>query len=136
MSSASPRRSTVTVSRGDGANTIADGIAPRVPKGSLRYPWSEQPSVATGLSGYRVRVPTEQSEEILAVLKLSAAALREADIEFALGGGLAAWARGGPPTEHDIDFMIRAADAEAALAALRKEGMRTESPPEGWLVKA
>ena len=24
-----------------------------------------------------------------------------------LGGGLAAWARGGPPTEHDVDFFVR-----------------------------
>jgi hypothetical protein len=81
-------------------------------------------------------MPTEQSEDILAVLKRSAAALRDAGIEFALGGALAAWARGGPPTEHDVDFVIREADAEAALGALRKAGMCTDVPPEGWLVKA
>jgi len=81
-------------------------------------------------------VPAEQSEAILVALKHSAAVLRDAGIDFALGGGLAAWARGGPPTEHDIDYVIRPDDAEAALAALRKDGMRTEIPPEGWLVKA
>ena len=32
--------------------------------------------------------------------------------------------------------MIREADAEAALALLRDEGLRVEVPPEGWLVKA
>jgi hypothetical protein len=81
-------------------------------------------------------MPSEQSKEILDSLKLSAAALRDAQVEFALAGGLAAWARGGPPTEHDIDFLIRQEDASAALAALRAAGMRTECPPEGWLVKA
>jgi hypothetical protein len=81
-------------------------------------------------------VPTPQSDEIIDALKYSAAALRDAGIPFALAGGLAAWARGGPPTEHDIDFMIRPADAAGALEALAAAGMRTERPPEGWLVKA
>jgi hypothetical protein len=43
-----------------------------------------------------------QSDEILDVLKRVAQLLREADIEFALGGGLSARIRGGPPTEHDV----------------------------------
>jgi Aminoglycoside-2''-adenylyltransferase len=81
-------------------------------------------------------MPSEQSPEILDALKRSAAALRDADIEFALAGGLAARARGGPATEHDIDFLIREDDAAAALCALRAAGMRTDCPPEGWLVKA
>ena len=53
-----------------------------------------------------------------------------------LGGGLAAWARGGPPTEHDIDFFIREEDAERALDVLEAVGMKPERPPEGWLFKA
>src|SRR5881275_2011410 len=81
-------------------------------------------------------MPALQSEQILQSMKRAAGALRDANVPFALAGGLAAWARGGPPTEHDIDFLIRACDTEPALAALRKEGMQTESPPEGWLVKA
>src|SRR3954469_25374788 len=81
-------------------------------------------------------MPSEQSTELLESLKVAAAALREAKIPFALAGGLAAWAHGGPPTEHDIDLMIREADAEPALAALRDAGLRVEVPPEGWLVKA
>ena len=40
-----------------------------------------------------------------------------------LGGGLAAWARGGPPTEHDVDFFVRPEDAEHALDALVDAGM-------------
>ena len=87
-------------------------------------------------SGYRGRVPATQSDDILEALKHSAAALRDGGVEFALSGGLAAWARGGPPTEHDIDYVVKPADTEAALAALRKAGMTTEHPPEGWLAKA
>jgi hypothetical protein len=77
-----------------------------------------------------------QSGELLDALKRAAAALREAQIPFAVGGGIAAWARGGPPTEHDIDLVIREADAARALEACAAAGMRTEVPPEGWLVKA
>src|SRR5436190_12268741 len=81
-------------------------------------------------------MPSEQSSELLDSLKVTAGALRDAKVPFALAGGLAAWAHGGPPTEHDIDLMIRPADAEQALATLRDAGLRVDSPPEGWLVKA
>jgi len=73
---------------------------------------------------------------LIATMKRAAASLREADIEFMLGGGLAAWARGGPPTDHDVDFYLREEDAEAALAAVETTGMRVERPPEEWLFKA
>ena len=63
-------------------------------------------------------------------------ALREAGVPFALGGGLAIWARGGPETEHDVDLFIRPEDADRALEVLGADGFRTEEPPEGWLVKA
>ncbi|HEX2293618.1 MAG TPA: nucleotidyltransferase, partial [Gaiellaceae bacterium] len=69
-------------------------------------------------------------------VKTVAAALREADVEFMLGGGLAAWAYGGPGTGHDLDVMVRTEDAERALRALEDAGMKTEKPPEGWLYKA
>ncbi|CAA9465872.1 MAG: hypothetical protein AVDCRST_MAG38-689 [uncultured Solirubrobacteraceae bacterium] len=69
-------------------------------------------------------------------LKRSAAALREANIPFLLGGSLASWARGGPETRHDLDLMIKEEDVEAALEALERVGMRREDPPEEWLVKA
>jgi hypothetical protein len=75
-------------------------------------------------------------DAMLAAMKASAAALRDSGIPFALGGGFAAWARGGPASLHDIDLIIRAEDVDAALAALEAAGMRTERPPEGWLVKA
>ena len=80
--------------------------------------------------------PTENFPEIIDAMKRAAAALRDAGIPYMLGGGLAAWARGGPPTEHDVDFFVLPADAERALAALVETGMKPETPPEGWLLKA
>ena len=81
-------------------------------------------------------MPAAQDERLISTLKRTAAALRDAGIPFALAGGMAAWARGGPASEKDIDVFIREADADAALSALADAGMRTEVPPEGWLVKA
>ena len=69
-------------------------------------------------------------------LKDVAAALRAAEVPFLLGGGLAAWAWGGPGTGHDLDVMVRPEDADRALEALEAAGMRSEKPPEGWLYKA
>ncbi len=69
-------------------------------------------------------------------MKAGAGVLQTSGIPFVLGGGLAAWARGGPKTEHDVDFLIRSEDAEAALAAFEHAGWKTERPPEGWLYKA
>jgi hypothetical protein len=74
--------------------------------------------------------------EIEHALKRAAAALREADVPFLLGGSLASWARGGPETRHDLDLMIKPEDVERALEALTEAGMRPEQPPEDWLVKA
>ena len=69
-------------------------------------------------------------------LKRTVAALREAGVAFLLGGSLAAWARGGPQTRHDLDIVVKPEDAERALEALEGAGMRTERPPEEWLYKA
>jgi hypothetical protein len=70
-----------------------------------------------------------------ASLKKAAAALREAGIPFLLGGSLASWARGGPETTHDLDFMLKPEDAERALEVLCATGMKAERPPEEWLLK-
>jgi predicted nucleotidyltransferase len=74
--------------------------------------------------------------DLLETLKRSAAALQDAEVPFALGGGLACWARGGPETEHDIDYMVRPEDAQQALDALQDAGLEIEKPPENWLFKA
>ena len=75
-------------------------------------------------------------ELLLAAMKKAAGVFREADVPFVLGGGLACWARGAPKTEHDVDFLVRPDDAQRAQDALAEAGMRTETPPEGWLLKA
>jgi hypothetical protein len=79
---------------------------------------------------------SETFERLLETMKKAAGALRGADVPFLLGGGLACWARGGPRTDHDVDFMVRPEHADAGLAALGNAGMRTVRPPEHWLVKA
>ena len=75
-------------------------------------------------------------DELLETLKRASAALRDADIPFVLGGGVAIWARGGPETEHDLDFFLKREDAGRALQVLADAGFRPEKPPEGWLYKA
>ncbi len=80
--------------------------------------------------------PSENFPELIESMKRAAAALRDAEVPYMLGGGLAAWARGGPPTEHDVDFFVRPGDAERALEALVAAGMKADRPPEGWLLKA
>jgi predicted nucleotidyltransferase len=69
-------------------------------------------------------------------LKRSAAALRDNGIPFLVAGGVASWVRGGPATDHDLDFLVKPEDAEEALAALVDIGLRPERPPEEWLFKA
>jgi hypothetical protein len=80
--------------------------------------------------------PPDNLHGLLASMKRAAAVLRAAEIEFLLGGGLAIWARGGPPTDHDVDLYVRPRDADRALDALVQEGFRGERPPEDWLYKA
>jgi hypothetical protein len=82
------------------------------------------------------QTPTETFPGLIETMKRAAAALEAADVPVLLGGGLAAWARGGPTTDHDVDFLLREEDAERGLDALVAAGMRAERPPEGWLYKA
>ena len=79
---------------------------------------------------------TEPFDRILETLRKAAGALQRAHVPFLLGGGLACWARGGPETDHDVDFLVRPEHGEAGLEALEQAGMKTERPPEHWLVKA
>lgn len=74
--------------------------------------------------------------ELLEAMKRGAEVLREAAIPFALCGSLAAYARGGTTSDHDVDFLIRSEDADRALDAFAAAEFRTERPPEDWLVKA
>jgi hypothetical protein len=77
----------------------------------------------------------EAFTRLLDAMKRSAAVLRDNDVPFALAGGLAVYARGGPATEHDVDFILLEEDATHALELLGRAGFRTDRPPEGWLYK-
>jgi Aminoglycoside-2''-adenylyltransferase len=80
--------------------------------------------------------PPDNFHDLLGTMKRAAAALREAEIDFLVGGGLAIWARGGPPTDHDVDLYVREEDALRSLEALVDAGFREDRPPEDWLYKA
>ena len=81
-------------------------------------------------------MPEATFDELIEAMKTGAGILQQVEIPFVLGGGLAGWARGGPKSEHDVDFLVRPGDADAALEAFARAGFETERPPEGWLFKA
>mgnify|MGYP000285877518 CR=1 FL=1 len=74
-------------------------------------------------------------KSIVEGLRKAAAAFREADVRYCLSGSVASWARGGPETVNDVDLIVDPAEMDKAVAALEATGMRSEVPPEGWLVK-
>jgi hypothetical protein len=76
-----------------------------------------------------------EQDELREALKKVAVALKQADVAFALGGGYAGWALGGPEPEHDVDFLVAEQDAERAERALADSELRVEHPPEDWLFK-
>ena len=78
----------------------------------------------------------EQHDKLREALKRTAVALKEGGVPFALGGGYAAWARGGPEPAHDVDFVIAEADVANGERVLSEAGLRVEHPPEDWLYKA
>jgi hypothetical protein len=68
-------------------------------------------------------------------LKRVAVSLKQSGLRFALAGGYAAWARGAPEPEHDVDFVVARDDADQAYAVLESAGLRVVQPPEDWLFK-
>jgi hypothetical protein len=90
-----------------------------------------------GRRGQERTVPAESTlNGMVPTLKKAAAALRDAGVPFLVAGGVASWVRGGPSTDHDLDFVVKPEDAERALAVLTEAGLRPERPPEEWLYKA
>ncbi|WP_196790789.1 nucleotidyltransferase family protein [Motilibacter aurantiacus] len=73
--------------------------------------------------------------DLIETTKVVAVTLKKAHIPFALAGGYAVYARGGPPSIHDTDFFLREADVPRAIDALTEAGLKHESCPEDWLVK-
>ena len=64
-----------------------------------------------------------------------AAELKRADVPFALAGGYAAWVHGAPEPVHDVDFDLRAQDADRVREHFREAGYEVLAPPEDWLFK-
>src|ERR671921_489614 len=80
-------------------------------------------------------VEVQQQSELREALKRVAVSLKQSDIPFALIGGYAVWARGGPEPGHDVDFMVADTDAAAAAEKLAEDGFQVVQPPEDWLFK-
>jgi len=68
-------------------------------------------------------------------LKLVAVTLKEGTAPFALAGGYALWARGGPEPDHDVDFVVAEEDAGTVAELLTDRGLEVVQPPEDWLFK-
>ncbi|MDQ4055290.1 MAG: nucleotidyltransferase family protein [Actinomycetota bacterium] len=68
-------------------------------------------------------------------LKTVAVILKEGDAPFALAGGYAIWARGGPEPDHDVDFLIAEEDVGRVAEMLAENDLNVLEPPEDWLFK-
>src|SRR5947209_8644331 len=116
----------------DGDGTVEDVARepPRLHVTRVAHARSLAPS-----SGKEARVNDNDPQALRTAMKKVAVALKEADVPFALAGGYAAFARGGPESDHDVAFYLRKDAISAAEKALWAEGLRLEHPPEDWLVK-
>lgn len=85
------------------------------------------------IGGYLGDVPEFQEQR--EVLKSVATSLKRESIPFALAGGYAVWARGGPESEHDVDFIVRPDDADAVRKILIRDGHDPVESSEDWLDK-
>jgi predicted nucleotidyltransferase len=80
---------------------------------------------------------TEPSPDPLReALRRAGSALKRAELPFALAGGYALWAHGGPEPAHDVDFAVLESDADRAAKILAEAGFEIDRPPEDWLLKA
>ena len=77
-----------------------------------------------------------EREALRSGLKRVAVALKESGVPFALAGGYAAWVRGAPEPEHDVDFLICESDADTTRKHLQARGIDTIDAAEDWLFKA
>jgi hypothetical protein len=74
-------------------------------------------------------------ESLREALKRVAVALKDTGLPFALMGGYAAWARGGPESVHDVDFLVADSDAAKVRESLVDQGLQIVDAPEDWLFK-
>lgn len=78
---------------------------------------------------------SHDNQPLLEALKTVAVALKEESVPFALAGGCAVYARGGPDSRHDVDFVITEEDAPRVLQGFTRRGLTVVEPPEDWLFK-
>src|SRR5918998_5805164 len=80
-------------------------------------------------------MPDTDQECMREALKRVAVVMKESGLPFALIGGYAVWARGGPEPDHDVDFLVAEQDAPAAAERLASADLQVVQPPEDWLFK-
>ncbi len=80
-------------------------------------------------------VHAAEFRRIIETLRRVAALLRDHEVSYTLSGSVANWTRGGPETVNDLDLIVPRDELDRTVALLEAQGMRSEVPPEGWLVK-
>lgn len=81
-------------------------------------------------------LPPDRTQAILEAAKEVASLLKAGGHSFALAGGVAVYAHGGPGTlQHDVDFCVLPEDIDAVTATLEAAGLKVVEPPEDWLLK-
>jgi len=78
---------------------------------------------------------TPTPDQLLHTLTRVCNTLADGEIPFAVAGGCAVYARGGPASDHDVDVFVKPEDVSRATSALVAAGMRAAHPPEDWLSK-
>jgi hypothetical protein len=78
---------------------------------------------------------TPTPDQLLHTLTRVCNTLADDEIPFAVAGGCAVYARGGPASDHDVDVFVKPEDVARATSALVAAGMRAAHPPEDWLSK-
>ncbi|MFD8497036.1 hypothetical protein [Amycolatopsis sp. NPDC059657] len=73
--------------------------------------------------------------KILETLTRVVTAVNATGVRFAVAGGCAVYARGGPASDHDVDLFLKKEDLSVVSDALVAAGMRAVEPPEDWLSK-
>jgi predicted nucleotidyltransferase len=79
----------------------------------------------------------EVEEEVFrSVVRDVVRTLEASEVPFVLLGGIASSAQGRPRWTHDVDIMVRPADALRTLEAFRRAGFVTQTTNHTWLYKA
>lgn len=86
--------------------------------------------------GQSSSLETEAGKRFDGALFSALDALEEAQVSYAVIGGIAVTGLGRPRSTQDIDVFVRPEDAEAVLDLLSRHGFKTEQTFPTWLFKA